>query len=1077
MNAFLRLPSRPNIRNARGVTLVELMVAMAILTIGILGLTAAFGSIQKAVQVAKTKTLASNLAQEQLQILSELGYYQLLVTPAPATVAGTNIPYDSTYFPPQTVLQGGIQYTWYTCVYVVEEINGVIQKDPPSTPDTGLRLVTMSVTWSVGGVAQQATVNKLVSNPNTVMSDAIFNGHFYDKVTGNAIQGGNAAVVNNWGWHDTTNASGFYSINVLPGAYTMAVSANGYFSQYPTVTVGAKGTTSTDFNLQPMSSGTVTGTVWTSSSVVISQVVADSYTWCQNTAGAVIQADVEYIEFFNPTPSPIYMGATDDYYYTNYNSLWYYSSDGSGAYEFKGDNSSYFDVKYVSTTIPAYSYFLYANTPRFLINGTWVTADAYFTRPTALPDIPHYLSANASNAAAQGANASNSVSSGYVVWAHYPSGPYPQTTTADSVGWSDATNDNSPPWWTTSLVSTPTIKNCGSCGYTSLGSPKGNQIVRLSSPTAGAYGQNNYGHAYDSQNNQFDFVSPSLTFSGITYQPHNVSSGTFPVIAGMPASGAVITSNDPLSNSTVAYITTAAGRPPMAAFTLVGVATATWGAPWTVLITSRIYTLEADSVTVPLQGNNYNFVSSMTVLSTQTLHGFIAGSLTDVNGVPISSPKAITVTGGGSSTLASSTNGRYLLRVSSGSVDVFANATGGSNNGSYVTVSSSAVTVQLGQVSDGVNFLLSQGGQISGFVTRDGYNALPGITVAAIDANGYERDTEVSDNSGKFTTVVMATGAYTIQPVLDTLEVASPTSYPATITVTTPGVFSTTFTISNAMGVVSGTATPQRRADLDRGSDHPHHQHALRLAARGARHQFGLPDLRSVLHRFDLGGRHVQHFRAAEHVAGLQSLRLLHGREQHGRGDVQVERHVPPVDRNPGPGGPIGERKEHSMVKRARAGYSLVEVMMVVAIVGVVASVGARTLLQVNRYFLLTQTRLDLQKEARAALYLMSREIRGAQSASIVIDRASATQPFYSRITFTNVQGTQMRFQQNGNQLQKIVNNGTVVLSKNLTYLAFTFPRTDDMGILSVALTLQESTYQGQVKALHMASESVQVMN
>jgi prepilin-type N-terminal cleavage/methylation domain-containing protein len=56
-------------RSRGGVTLVELMVALTILTIGIVGLMSTFGLIQKGVQSAKNRTLASNLAQELMQVL------------------------------------------------------------------------------------------------------------------------------------------------------------------------------------------------------------------------------------------------------------------------------------------------------------------------------------------------------------------------------------------------------------------------------------------------------------------------------------------------------------------------------------------------------------------------------------------------------------------------------------------------------------------------------------------------------------------------------------------------------------------------------------------------------------------------------------------------------------------------------------------------------------------------------------------------------------------------------------------------------------------------------------------------
>ncbi len=161
---------------------------------------------------------------------------------------------------------------------------------------------------------------------------------------------------------------------------------------------------------------------------------------------------------------------------------------------------------------------------------------------------------------------------------------------------------------------------------------------------------------------------------------------------------------------------------------------------------------------------------------------------------------------------------------------------------------------------------------------------------------------------------------------------------------------------------------------------------------------------------------------------------------------------------------------------RDRAGYSLTEMMVVVAIVGILATVGGRVLLQVNRYFIMTNTRSDLQREARALMYVINRNLRQAQSATIVVDRA-AGQPFCTRLTFTKVQGTTMTFYQNGNTLVQLVGTKTRTLSKNVKYLAFTFPRSDDLSIVSVSVTLEKGIFQGRTKSLHMASEKVRVMN
>ena len=169
------------------------------------------------------------------------------------------------------------------------------------------------------------------------------------------------------------------------------------------------------------------------------------------------------------------------------------------------------------------------------------------------------------------------------------------------------------------------------------------------------------------------------------------------------------------------------------------------------------------------------------------------------------------------------------------------------------------------------------------------------------------------------------------------------------------------------------------------------------------------------------------------------------------------------------------------MVTRRR-GVTLTEMMIVVAIMSVVFVIAAPLLLQVNRTFIMNRTRVELQQEARAVMYVVTRNLRQAQNGTITIDRANTNQPFYSRITFTKVAATTgvsptLVFQQEGTSLYQVINSVKRPLSKNLKYLAFSFPRSDDMGIISVSFTLEKSIFEGRKKAFHMASEKVRVMN
>jgi prepilin-type N-terminal cleavage/methylation domain-containing protein len=58
----------------RGMTLIELMIAVALIGIGIIAAAASFKGIHHAIQASKGRMLASNIAQEKIQVLMQKSY-------------------------------------------------------------------------------------------------------------------------------------------------------------------------------------------------------------------------------------------------------------------------------------------------------------------------------------------------------------------------------------------------------------------------------------------------------------------------------------------------------------------------------------------------------------------------------------------------------------------------------------------------------------------------------------------------------------------------------------------------------------------------------------------------------------------------------------------------------------------------------------------------------------------------------------------------------------------------------------------------------------------------------------------
>lgn len=158
-----------------------------------------------------------------------------------------------------------------------------------------------------------------------------------------------------------------------------------------------------------------------------------------------------------------------------------------------------------------------------------------------------------------------------------------------------------------------------------------------------------------------------------------------------------------------------------------------------------------------------------------------------------------------------------------------------------------------------------------------------------------------------------------------------------------------------------------------------------------------------------------------------------------------------------------------------RNGYTLMEAMMVITIIGIVVFIGPQFIIHTTRFLQLHTAKIEIQRDARLSLDLINRFLRQAVGSTVAIGQAPG-QPPYSRIRFTTFEGQDLIFYQDGTTLYKVAQS-TVVISKNLEFIAFTYPRSDDPTIISVAMTMSKATYQGGSKALELSIEKVRIMN
>ncbi|MFC1501567.1 carboxypeptidase regulatory-like domain-containing protein [Elusimicrobiota bacterium] len=737
---MIKLIRQKIISDKSGLSLTEIMVTVAIITIAFMALMGAFLSIAKSTQQSKFKSLASNLAQEKMQVLRQVSYYRLMSTISPLySPFYPTIAYDNLYYPPEQIYEGGVRFERYVYVRMLKE-NQATKKLETSTTDKGIKEIQVAVVWTSEGENKLVVIRSIKANPDTVMANAFINGTVRDATTANPIEDATVTLAEDQGSITSTDSNGKYDLDGYPGSYVMYCYAKGYYSQNTEVSVAENQTITQDFNLSQISSGTVFGTVWVSTNPLISQVVASTV--------SPTGADQEYIELYNPTTNFVPVSGGLDIVY----------QEGIAF-------PSVLTLNYVNSGIPVNSYYLISNTSPVTIAGSTKAADAIYDALQPSDTI------KSNNFGSVGIRLQG------------------QSEWLDCIGWRDNISAN-PSFYEKVIVT----------DADGLGPDE--QYVRRTS-TAGVV--SGFGRAYDCGSNNIDFIVSTPT----VYLPKNTTD-TELAIAGTPAIGAIVSGYDGLSSSVNALDPTG-GTLPYAEFYLNDVATGTWN----VLIASGIHSVVVTTVTLNASGDIVGIPNDVTdplwvstgsyscILSTVVYGGYIAGTVKNALGLPIT-PAIIVNAATAEAVYASESDGSYILSCGTGTLSVVANE--GNANPQYISVTIPSITLAQGELVTGVDFILSEGGSVEGWVTRDGTNPQPNISLALFDNNGQLLAQEISKADGFFKMVNVATGTQTVEPILDTGESSTPVTANVNV-ISGSTVFVGTFTVTGAFGYITGSLT------------------------------------------------------------------------------------------------------------------------------------------------------------------------------------------------------------------------------------------------------------------------------
>lgn len=731
-----------------GVSLIELMIALSVLSVVFISAARFFLSVGKGAVSSKFQTVANNLMQEKIRELKALSYPRVHVTTM--SLAIPDIPvssknqYDPVVYGVEEIVEGGHPFFRYTLVEKVRKTPGTEDFETVAwtSVDAGLKRVTLTMTWKEGGGTKMAQTTAILGDSNMVIANLKIVGQVLTPL-GVPIENALVQIKENTPWQCYTNAMGEYTLTVEAGDYVVKSLKAGYFSSEKPVSVTSLTSPQTlDFSMILRGGAKLSGTVWINDRPVISQVV-----------GGVDDAGFsqEWVEIFNPTTW-----------------TWLAGDLGLKIQRRTDLSASEIILNRVTAAIPPGHFYLMANRGVVTVSLAGVSADALWENSTggpndSNPNFPYFDPASSqmniipvdSDGAGEGGASLElyEISTGRVL---------------DRLGWQGA-GGLPPPFFENHPLSQ------------TIGLETSESFQRFSSTAGCSFAM---GPAYDSDDNDANWGS----VFPVVVPPRNRVAGPLSINSGRPAMGAYIYCNDGISSPERAM---EMGTPSRAGFELPSVGTGTWR----FLVSSGSLVLNED-VTVALGVDQIHNV----VLSSSTEKGYVAGQVFDAFGHPIVGPLFVS---GGETNCPIGAAGEYFLELDPGNQMITANPKGALFNPDYAEVIVNVFSC-LGEMSPNHNFGLPAGTRVTGFVSPDGINPLPNMLVESksLGTTLGEESSVTTQADGRFE-FLLSTGVYSFTVVPEEGESVVPPIACSVLNGT--DIFVGTFTVYSGFGYLVGS--------------------------------------------------------------------------------------------------------------------------------------------------------------------------------------------------------------------------------------------------------------------------------